>query len=118
MSTEFRTQGRKTCNPVPDAVQEWCMNSAMPSPQCPECGGALAPAAAQGLCPRCLMAGAAQSSEPVNRAAPPTLGAVGAAFPHLEVQDIVGHGGMGAVYRVRQAKLDRLAALKLLPHTG
>lgn len=74
------------------------MNPSMPSLQCPECGGALAPAAAQGLCPRCLMAGAAQPSEPVNRAGPPTLEAVAAAFPHLEVQDIAGHGGMGAVY--------------------
>ena len=31
--------------------------------------------------------------------------------------EIIGHGGMGAVYKVRQPKLDRFAALKLLPQS-
>jgi serine/threonine protein kinase len=42
---------------------------------------------------------------------------VAAAFPQLEVIELIGHGGMGAVFKVRQPKLDRCAALKLLPQS-
>ena len=94
------------------------MNTALPQELCPECGAPLTPGAAQGLCARCLMAGAAAATEhPALRSAPPTLDQVAAAFPQFEVIEFIGRGGMGAVYKVRQPKLDRFAALKLLPQS-
>jgi len=35
--------------------------------------------------------------------------------PGYEVVDLLGYGGLGIVYRVRQPKLDRLVALKTIP---
>lgn len=36
-------------------------------------------------------------------------------FPDLEIQDLIGTGGMGCVFEARQKKLDRVIALKILP---
>ncbi len=35
-------------------------------------------------------------------------------FPNLEIEYLIGQGGMGAVYRARQTNLDRTVALKIL----
>lgn len=94
------------------------MNTPMSENRCPQCGALLTPGAAQGLCPHCLLAGAAEPAEQSGAgSAPPTLENVAAAFPQLEVIELIGHGGMGAVFKVRQSKLDRYAALKILPQS-
>ena len=71
-----------------------------------------------GLCPRCLMQGVAQPTQAASSGMTlPTREEIETAFPEFEVQEMIGHGGMGAVFRVRQRKLDRTVALKVLPRS-
>ncbi|UCG59319.1 MAG: protein kinase [Phycisphaerales bacterium] len=101
---------------------------------CPECGGELPADAPQGLCPQCLMklglATGGQASEPgaadvtsndrsrskpAAGFSPPEPAELAKQFPQLEIIELLGQGGMGAVYKARQKQLDRLIALKILP---
>ena len=87
------------------------------APLCPGCRAEVSADAPDGLCPECLFQRiiegrdgaeeptAAHTPAPVS--VPPSPAEVGRHFPQLEVLDLLGQGGMGAVYKARQTKLDR-----------
>lgn len=99
-----------------------------PAQQCPRCGSALSPDAAGGLCPTCLLEGAL--AEPESPEAEPTdvdgavLEAAGFApvataaatdrFGDYRLEQEIGRGGMGIIYRAHQLSLNREVALKMI----
>ncbi len=89
---------------------------------CSSCGAPLAADAPRGLCPSCLMKVALASGTVAETTGgkqdpftPPAIGELAARFPQLEILELIGRGGMGAVYKARQKELDRIVALKILP---
>ena len=83
---------------------------------CPECQAEIPPDAPQGVCPACALKAGFDSAAhtvtgPGSRgAAPLAAEELNDRLPGLQILELIGRGGMGAVYKARQTALEHTLA--------
>ena len=96
--------------------------------RCTSCGRPTGSEVLDGLCPACLLQLSLDAqtepkpdtnpSSPITgqkKFEPPPAELLNSLFPDCEVTELIGRGGMGAVYRGRQDQLHRDVAMKVTP---
>lgn len=92
---------------------------------CPQCQSEIPADAPSGICPSCILGlglsnhdatiDNPKGSKPATAFTAPDPADLNKLFDHLEVDSLLGQGGMGAVYLAKQISLDRRVAVKILP---
>lgn len=109
--------GDTVANPAEIDVEVKVLRAAVSGVHRPT-ASAPAPSRLAGLEPEQWFECAMRVDEPVSDHmtwTPPGLDEVIRLFPKYQILSLIAHGGMGAVYKARQATLERTVAIKLMP---